>query len=785
MNLPQTSLYQPGQSLTVGSHQARIIKYLASGGFAQVYKAEISPIDPYIKTNIACLKRVIVPDKQSLNILRAEVEAMKLLKNNRHVVSFIDSHAAKSLTVEGSYEVFLLMEYCERGGLIDFLNTRLQNRLREDEILSIMSQTVQGIAAMHALEPPLIHRDIKIENVLISKDGNCKVCDFGSVCGIIRPPRNGQELEYVKHDILRNTTAQYRSPEMLDLSRAFPVDEKSDVWALGVFLYKICYYTTPFEKTGESAILEARFQFPAYPIYNDRIKNLIKVMLSQLPTQRPNTCQVLEEISRIANVPCPIRNFYLLRAMEAAKNKVQNADINTSNVNNIQNIHQIPLTNPIHRAKTIHGGQNILPIADGLSSLSPPFSIKTTQATQATIPAYNLHPNNNFRNSTPNLQFSKTSELTQKITKNPDMDILNVNSELLSHNKYTSNVGSSPVKQFYNSQTVSSKINRNSNIDYGYQTNAPHSPIRRSLSRSSSIRSNVSISSEVDYIDDNTTGGSLVRKLSYKLKTVITGESTHTSPIRSRVNTGDGLWSSTMCALRSGLTGGNNSRSASYDGSTKSTNRRTTNMLRNSSLKRNSLIPEDSEEIDGPRKSHSKHPNLVSNSLGDFDEYKRKTSRTDSNDYYRTHPLIKLTVNKDMKESIQKRVQKLLNNANDIPTKKTASGYGKYTSDSVQNNLKKQDITENEIIRDGNRQPSVLVTPLSKHSLRNMASKRTGNRAPPTIPQKPNFLKANMINKTMMDDLSRIASDATEYFVDVDIDDLETKFRQRFPSSIR
>ena len=319
MNQPELDRINVGTQLTVGTHSVKILKYLTSGGFAQIYAVEILSMGLFNGSNVACLKRVKVPDKLSLNILRAEVDAMKLLANNKHVVSYIDSHATRSPTNDGTYEVFLLMEYCEGGGLIDFMNTRLQNRLTEPEILDIMSQTTQGIAVMHALVPPLLHRDIKIENVLLSKGGIYKVCDFGSVSGVIRPPRNQQELLYVQHDIMKNTTAQYRCPEMLDLYRGLPIDEKADIWALGVFLYKLCYYTTPFEKLGEPAILHARFQFPSFPNYSDRLKNLIKSMLREHPSDRPNVCQVLEEVSRMQNVPCPIRNFYLLRAMEKVK----------------------------------------------------------------------------------------------------------------------------------------------------------------------------------------------------------------------------------------------------------------------------------------------------------------------------------------------------------------------------------------------------------------------------------------------------------------------------------
>ncbi|CCK71616.1 serine/threonine protein kinase ARK1 KNAG_0H02020 [Huiozyma naganishii CBS 8797] len=338
MNQPNISTYPQGTTLTVGSHQVQIIKYLTAGGFAQIYQTTISPIDPFSGTNIACLKRVIVPDKPSLNVLRAEVDAMKLLRNNRCVVSYIDSHAAKSSFQNGTYEVFLLMEYCENGGLINFLNSRLQNRLKESEVVNIMWSVSQGVAAMHALQPPLVHRDIKIENVLLSKNNEFKLCDFGSVSGPIRPPSNPQELALVQNDIMRNTTAQYRSPEMIDMSRGFPIDEKSDIWALGVFLYKICYYTTPFEKSGEAGILTSRYEFPAFPAYSDRLRHLISKLLAVQPNHRPNIYDVVKELSDMKNISCPIINFYLKPNMTDASNNIQHLHsiMNNTNTSTVQ-----------------------------------------------------------------------------------------------------------------------------------------------------------------------------------------------------------------------------------------------------------------------------------------------------------------------------------------------------------------------------------------------------------------------------------------------------------------
>ena len=122
--------FAPGTKIQVGSHKVVIQKYFSEGGFAHVYLVKMpKPIDG---TDIAVLKRVAVPDKENLANMRTEVETMKKLKGHRPIVTYYDSHASQ--LKGGGYEVFLLMEFCNGGGLIDFMNTRLQNRLTEPEI---------------------------------------------------------------------------------------------------------------------------------------------------------------------------------------------------------------------------------------------------------------------------------------------------------------------------------------------------------------------------------------------------------------------------------------------------------------------------------------------------------------------------------------------------------------------------------------------------------------------------------------------------------------------------
>ncbi|KAL8724455.1 MAG: hypothetical protein Q9166_007940 [cf. Caloplaca sp. 2 TL-2023] len=313
-----TGTFAPGTKVQVGGHRVVIVRYLSEGGFAHVYLVRLPK--PINGDDGAVLKRVAVPDKEALASMRTEVETMKKLRGQRYIVTYIDSHASALKT--GGYEVFLLMEYCNGGGLIDFMNTRLQNRLTEPEVLKIFSDTALGVACMHYLKQPLLHRDLKVENILITSSGNTKrykLCDFGSAA----PPRpaatSAAEGRLIEEDVQKHTTLQYRSPEMIDVYRKQPIDEKSDIWALGVLLYKLCYYKTPFEDQGQMAILNANFKFPGYPSFSDNLKKLIAGMLRENTQARPNIYQVIREVSLMRGTDVPIKDIYAGRTQSEAR----------------------------------------------------------------------------------------------------------------------------------------------------------------------------------------------------------------------------------------------------------------------------------------------------------------------------------------------------------------------------------------------------------------------------------------------------------------------------------
>ncbi|KAJ3097462.1 hypothetical protein HK100_005352 [Physocladia obscura] len=294
--------YLPGAVLRVNNYTVSVERYLAQGGFAHVYLVSLSSQ----QNQRAVLKRILCHDAALLEMTQNEVNFMKAVNGNQNIVSFFDASVTKQHG--GTHEVFILMEYCSGGTLIDYMNTRLHVRLTEHEIFEIFADILRAVHHLHTGTPvsPIIHRDLKIENVLIGSTGAFKVCDFGSCTtkrvrkGTVIPTSDIRKFE---DEVERVTTLQYRPPELCDLYVRAGISEKVDVWALGVLLYKLCYYTTPFEEKGKLAILNGVYETPNHPQYSNEMSELIARMLVIDPAKRPNVYQVYANVCSQLKIP--------------------------------------------------------------------------------------------------------------------------------------------------------------------------------------------------------------------------------------------------------------------------------------------------------------------------------------------------------------------------------------------------------------------------------------------------------------------------------------------------
>ena len=89
-----------------------------------------------------------------------------------------------------------------------------------------------AVKVLHTRDPPVAHRDLKLENVLVARDQVYKLCDFGST-SLHRGPVKRDELGAMEADLQRFTTAAYRAPEQVDMFSGYDMDERVDIWVRG------------------------------------------------------------------------------------------------------------------------------------------------------------------------------------------------------------------------------------------------------------------------------------------------------------------------------------------------------------------------------------------------------------------------------------------------------------------------------------------------------------------------------------------------------------------------
>jgi serine/threonine protein kinase len=279
------------QKIRIKGREYVIERQLGEGGYSFVYLAQDSSGKYY------AIKKMLIQDTDQMIDAEREISIMTSLPPHQNIVRVFDSDICR--VSKGPSEAYIVMEYCPGGSLIDLLNSRIPSRLSESEIFAIFEQICEAVAHLHSQEPPIIHRDLKIENVLLGADRMYKLCDFGSAMKGAVFPSTERERSLISEDIDRRTTLAYRAPEMIDLYQDKWIDEKADVWALGCILYKLTYYKTPFEDGGKLKILNACVEFPDDRHYSKNLQSLIKLMLRADPDERPDVFEVLEKLAEL------------------------------------------------------------------------------------------------------------------------------------------------------------------------------------------------------------------------------------------------------------------------------------------------------------------------------------------------------------------------------------------------------------------------------------------------------------------------------------------------------
>ncbi|SOV17115.1 serine/threonine protein kinase, putative [Plasmodium sp. gorilla clade G2] len=285
-----------GKVYNINGKTIREEKLISEGAYSFVYMAKD------LNTNKSyTIKKTICQDKEKINMAKKEIDILKSLPPHKNIVQYYGS----TIISENNYKiVIMLMEYCERGNLLNIFEKN-KDKIKEIHIVNILKDIITGLYFLHNQEIPIIHRDIKLENILCDKNGVYKICDFcsHSISNSFFPnDLNKTELNKLKEEIERDTTLIYRPPELIDLYSNLEISCKIDIWMLGCILYLLLFKIHPFQNNNFLSIINASFTIPYSTKYSKRIISILLMTLNKNPKNRIDTPTLLFILENYADL---------------------------------------------------------------------------------------------------------------------------------------------------------------------------------------------------------------------------------------------------------------------------------------------------------------------------------------------------------------------------------------------------------------------------------------------------------------------------------------------------
>ena len=258
-----------------------MIRELGKGSYASV-KLAINKINNN-KCAIKIYSKKALLDPQKKNVVNNELKLLKQI-DNINIVKLYE-------VIETSSYLYLVMEYIEGISLLDTIRRDENHYLEEQRALKIFIQIIKAI--MYCQSKNICHRDIKLENILITKDDIVKIIDFGFAV----------KTDKETYQNLFCGSPSYMAPEIVNKEKY--IAQYSDIWSLGVLFYSMLYGRFPFKANAQEdlfkVINDAKVEFPEDIEVNDKIKKLLKKIFVVVPTQRPSLQEILNDILLLIN----------------------------------------------------------------------------------------------------------------------------------------------------------------------------------------------------------------------------------------------------------------------------------------------------------------------------------------------------------------------------------------------------------------------------------------------------------------------------------------------------
>ena len=237
-----------------------------------------------------------INDKQANKNVCLEINILLSLKKENNIIHIKDYY---NVTKNEISTYFILMEYGQNGTLADLIikNSNKKNILSTNVIYAFTYQLAKGLKAIH--NNNYCHRDFRPENIVLTSKNNLRIIDFGSATNKTYDVINHNIRANLILEISKNTHQTYRAPEEYLLYHGYPINEKVDIYALGLILYSMMF-SSPFINNFDIQLTFASKNFIEQ--ISNEIKNwsnpyffkLLKAMLSINPSERPSAQDIIK-----------------------------------------------------------------------------------------------------------------------------------------------------------------------------------------------------------------------------------------------------------------------------------------------------------------------------------------------------------------------------------------------------------------------------------------------------------------------------------------------------------
>jgi class 3 adenylate cyclase len=269
----------PSVPTSIGRGRYQLKRFLGEGGRKRVYLAEDSSLNREVA--VAIIKTDGL-DQTGMTRARREAEAMGQLGDHPHIVTIHDIG-------EDAGQLYIVSQFMAGGDLDGVLRNAEDRRLPCEDAMRIGEQVCSALE--HAHSHGVVHRDIKPQNVWLTKDGTVKLGDFGLAVALDR--------SRITLEGMMVGTVTYMPPEQ-GLGR--PVDARSDLYSLGALLYEIVCGHPPFVGDDAVSIISQHINTPPVaPTWHNRdvpsaLEELILKMLAKSPDERPKSAADVQQI---------------------------------------------------------------------------------------------------------------------------------------------------------------------------------------------------------------------------------------------------------------------------------------------------------------------------------------------------------------------------------------------------------------------------------------------------------------------------------------------------------